>query len=645
MNQGLLYPNLDENRSSGPIRTILDVIVVLLVVAAVIAVAASAPSNTYAYAQLQQIGAVVGTIESGNWLLPRDHGGGLARKPQLYAWLDAPILIATGIYDDFNFRLPTVVATFIAALMVYFLGRRWYDRRTGLMAACLWVTIRHMGKLSYIAVTDMLMTVWIIGAIMCADRLLFHRAPRDKRRRWAIGLWVMMILGAMTKGWGVLNLILVGGMLALAVAVWPGFKALRLAEDSGGGLGLTLRLLGRRWWRAIKATRFGWGILAMVVVLAPVCIGMFIQGGEEFREIIHYEFVSRVTGGGENAPHSSSVPAVVHLMYYALPVSIFMIGALLLTKVRLWFSRRGPICLPLCWMLAVVVPFSLTHGFRPDYLLPCYAPAALMGAWAVGEIVRRGRSGGITTQILRHVFAAVPVVIGILLILLPMIYLFHDYMPGFITKNIKMPSSVPSVTWRVLCGLIALGAVVLALSVRWSLQWRLRRVAAVAVVGMLGIIFIDRHMFTRHARTGDGEKMIAFARDVKGRIGGDEFAVFRAGKLATELYLGRFGAWPEPPGTPDRKRWDVQTLNRSDVRWLVTNDCGLIGLGATEIISQDGNKIEVMKPGDLGVVEVRTAPVISQKWGRAYLIRLRRPIRVRGKPRATEHESGRQDKW
>jgi 4-amino-4-deoxy-L-arabinose transferase-like glycosyltransferase len=213
--------------SPGAGATARDVLLVLLVVGAVIGIVAVAPSNTYDYAQLQQIGAVVGTIHSGDWLLPRDQLGLLARKSQLYAWIGAPILMATGIYNDFTFRLPTVIASLVAGVLVYFLGRRWYGRSAGLLAALLWATAHHMGKLIYIALTDMLLAVWVLASMMCADRLLFHRAPPDKRRRWVLGLWVTMILGAMTKGWGVLNLILVGGTLALATAAGPGFGALR----------------------------------------------------------------------------------------------------------------------------------------------------------------------------------------------------------------------------------------------------------------------------------------------------------------------------------------------------------------------------------------------------------------------------------
>ncbi|MDY7011250.1 MAG: hypothetical protein SVV80_10940, partial [Planctomycetota bacterium] len=242
-----------------------------------------------------------------------------------------------------------------------------------------------------------------------------------------------------------------------------------------------------------------------------------------------------------------------------------------------------------------------------------------------------------------HVIAAAPVVIGVALILLPLIYLYYDHMPRFIAKNIRMPSAVPAPTWWVLTGLTGLGVVVLVLAVRWSLQWRVRRVAAVAVVGMLGVIFIDRHMFSRHARTRDGEKMVALARKAKTIIGKDEFAVHRAHKLAVELYLGRFGRWAKPHGSPGPNLWTVNLLNNSDIPWLITCDEGLIRLGATKIVNVGGVPTEIMMPEDLGLVEARSRPVISQGWRRIYLIRLRRPIRVSGTPRIPLHVSGKQD--
>ena len=391
-------------------------------IACVIGNSAHAPSNTYAYAQLQQIGAVVGTIESGEWVLPRDQSGALARKPQLYAWIDAPVLMLTGLYNDFTFRFPTVMASFVTGVLVYLLGRRWYGRTGGLLAACLWASIHHMSKLTYVAVTDMLLTMFITASIFCADRLLFHRTARSRRTPWVIALWATMILGALSKGWGVVNLVLVGGTLGVATAVIPGFGVLGAVKGAGRKLSLAVRLVLRRWRRAARATRLGWGMLAMVGVLAPVWIAMRLKGGEEFHKIVYYEFYSRITGRGDVVPHSSSAPPILHLLYYMFPATVFAIGAMVLSGPRRWFSRTSPIAIPLIWIAAVVVPFSLAHGFRPDYLLPAYAAGALMGAWAIEEVHRRARQGGRTVSGLRHSFAAASIIICLSLIVVPAIY-------------------------------------------------------------------------------------------------------------------------------------------------------------------------------------------------------------------------------
>ena len=640
--------DLLRQAQEGPARTATwrDLTLVLLLVGAVMTIAAMAPSNTYAYAQLQQVGAVVGTIEGGSLqdlLLPRDQFGGYARKPQLYAWLDAPILMLTGAYNDFTFRLPTILASFLTAVCVYFLGRRWYGRRTGLLAACLWATMLDMRNMTYIAITDMMVSLCILGSIMCADKLLFHRAPRDKRLRWVIGLWVTMILGGMSKGWGVLNLGLVGLTLALAVTLRPGFKALRRSENLGAKLALLARLIGRRWWRAMKAVHFGWGMAAMAAALAPVWIGMFLIGGDEFWKIVDYEFIKRVTGRGGHTPHDNSIPAILQLLWYGIPATAMMVVACLLVRFRRLFNWRSATSLPLCFVLGILLPFSLTFAFRPDYVLPCFAAVALLAAWGVEEVLRRGPAGDRTVQFCRHAIAAAPVLIAVALILLPAAYLFHDHMPRLVTKNLRLPSLVPATTWWIVGGLIPLGAVLLALSIRWSLRWQLRRVAAVAVIGMLGIIFVERNMFSRHARTRDGEKMIAFAREAAPLIGDEPFAVKRMQKLAVELYLGRFG----------QQTTTIRKLNKSDAKWLLTCDRGLIELGARRDLPQEGNGdkpvtladlVKQVRPTDLGKVELEGPPVVTQKWGRMYLIRLRdRPIEPSGTPRGTRHQSGRQD--
>ena len=182
-----------------------DIALILAITSIVISIGVHAPGHSYSYAQMRQMGATVGMIESGNWILPRNHEGRLARKPQLYSWLTAPVLLATGIYTDFTFRWPSTAAALGCAVLAYLIGLGWFGRRTGLIGAILWATSLHMGKLMYLGTTDMLNAFWIMLAILCADKILFAGREPNRKRRWVIGLWAAIIMGAMTKGWGVLG--------------------------------------------------------------------------------------------------------------------------------------------------------------------------------------------------------------------------------------------------------------------------------------------------------------------------------------------------------------------------------------------------------------------------------------------------------
>ncbi|MCK4275103.1 MAG: glycosyltransferase family 39 protein, partial [Phycisphaerae bacterium] len=217
------------SRPPGRARTAVDIALVLLLVGIVIAISADAPTHIYAYAQPWNIGAALGMLQSGQWLLPRNQMGVVPRKGQLYTWLLAGSIKLTASYDQFVFRLPSVAASFVMGVLVYFLAVRWVGRGAALLGAPLWVTMNHMHKLMYLATTDMLLALWITVGVLCADKLLFHPVASSKRARWAVLFWAAMILAALTKGWGVVNLSVLGGLIALATAVRPGFAALRRA--------------------------------------------------------------------------------------------------------------------------------------------------------------------------------------------------------------------------------------------------------------------------------------------------------------------------------------------------------------------------------------------------------------------------------
>jgi hypothetical protein len=360
----------------------------------------------------------------------------------------------------------------------------------------------------------------------------------------------------------------------------------------------------------------------------------------------------------------------------------------------------------LCWIAAVVIPYSLVHGFRPDYLLPCYAAVALMGGWAVDEIARRGRGSGKLTGVLRHVFAAAPVILGLTVVCMGLALLYPAEATELVERLLgRWPKVVESVrtslaapeasgpeTWAMLVVAVVMGVVAPVVGVWASLKWRLRTVVAAAIVGMMGVVFLDTHFLSRHARAGDGERMLQFAREVRPLIDDEDFAVYRMGKLGTELYLGRFGRLIRLPG----EQRPLDALNALGDTWLLTCDRGLVELGAAQLdqagdftlpmdlqfLDQQGGLVltggpgtlergpdgrcvlvvdkargyvlpvdpsalkrdkegrRLLKvnlsfnvhPGELGRIVAFSPPIRSQRWGRMYLIRLGpRPIHVTGK--------------
>jgi len=644
-----------------------DMAIVLAVAALVISIGVHAPGHSYSYAQMRQMGATVGMIESGNWILPRNHEGRLARKPQLYSWLTAPVLLATGIYNDFTFRWPSVAAALGCAVLVYLLGLRWYSRRVGLLAAILWTTSIHMGKLMYLGTTDMLNTFWIMLAILCADRILFARTDRGRDKRWVIGLWVSIILGAMTKGWGVANLPLIAGWIALTTGLGPGFAAAGQARGFLRRILSAIALVWRRWCAAAGRIKLLWGILAFAAVLGPVWGAMFYVGGEDFQKVIQTEIWKRIFGGA-NAPKPSSAPTLAWLLFYTLPSSALAIGALTLTRVlkrkrifsganapkpswaptlawrlfcplrssflaigalvftrvRKWLAIDSATALPLWWIIAVAVPFSLAHGFRPDYLLPCYVSVAILGASGVNRLSSMGPGGGRWASCLRHLLAFVVISVCVFTVGTPILYLYHEYLPGYMRSAIRLPFSVAPETWRILAGIAPVGLGLIAVAIWASLRWRIGTLVVVLIVGMLGVLFIDRHMISRHARTGDGETMIAFARAAKEEVGDDAFAICGMEKAGTELYWGRFGR-------RINKLSQLKSLD-ADVRWLITCDRALVQLGACmpDPTSRDmktirGENTNVRPdPERVGVpIELNVDRIIDEdNLGRLYLFRL-----------------------
>ncbi|NBB94721.1 MAG: hypothetical protein GVY16_03175 [Planctomycetes bacterium] len=634
-------------------RTALDVLLLLGVLAAMVAIRWHAPVYTQDYAQFLQINASIDEINGGSWVLPtiEPARNEPAHKPQLYAWILSVTMLATGAEDaspavmELIFRTPTLLSAAGLLLLTYGLARRWYGRGVGLAAGVLLATMLQMNKLVFLATTDMLLAFWITWCIWAADRLTFHPV-KTRRWPWAAALWAGMIMAAITKGWGIVNLAVVGGWVAFGGCLGSGFAATARVEGLSSTAGVTVRLLWRRAWALMRRVRLGWGVLAMVAVSVPLWWAMLAVGGEQFRQTVYFEVVQRLTGEGEHAPDAVRGPALAHLYYNTLPAAIFAGGALFLAPLRRWgasadrraklkavlrgwLGRRSPVALPMWWIVTVVIAFSVPAGFRPDYLLPCYPAMALLAGWSMRELMRPDRYGRGVGLHLRRICQASPLVIGLGMATTAGLYLAVggevDWLP--------LPDAMPPGSWTMLAAVPMVGMSAAAMGVAGIVRKHLAWSVAGCVAGMLAVVFCYSHLWSRQARTGDGEVIIAFAERAKPIIGDEPFANAATLKMGVDAYMGRFGWDPRQP-----REQAVAKLNASDVNWLVTCDRMLLEIGAwqpggakTSYRPKIGGtrKPYDTAPESLGRVVFQSCePVEMEDWGRMYLIELRRPIRV-----------------
>lgn len=113
-------------------------------------------------------------LESGNVIVPRFNFQPRNAKPALLYWLQTASYQRFGV-NEFAARLPSAIASILAALLTCELGRRMFDARTGLLAALIAVTSIQYCVLSHAATPDMLLNL----GVLLSMALFWHGYTHD----------------------------------------------------------------------------------------------------------------------------------------------------------------------------------------------------------------------------------------------------------------------------------------------------------------------------------------------------------------------------------------------------------------------------------------------------------------------------------
>ncbi len=299
--------------------------------------------------------------ESGDWLIPRVNGLPRYDKPPLVYWAMGLIYALPGQGDwdplgTWAARLPSALATVAAMQALVLTLLRWPQARrqqaaTALAAGLAFALSPLVLLWGRIAVSDALLT----GTLTLSLLLAWQSYAAGGRRWWAS--WLVLGLAVLAKG--PVALVLQGLTLALfavAQADW------------------------RRLWGRLHPLR---GLLLTTLVALPWYGAALLVAGEPFwRSFFGYHNLQRFT----SVVNDHQAPWWFFLLVLVL-ASLPFTPLLVLGLVR---ALRGPLPpaelslqrFAACWLLAVLLFFSVAATKLPSYWLPATPAAALLVALA-----------------------------------------------------------------------------------------------------------------------------------------------------------------------------------------------------------------------------------------------------------------------
>ena len=386
------------------------------------------------------------TLQSGDWLIPHLGDAPRIRKTPLGIWLIAgssllvddpasPVPVTT-----YAARLPSALAAWGTVMLVYWLGRRMYDRRTGLV--CGFVAAACAGVIFYArtAQVDMVLTFLTTLAFALFWRGAMHPSPS---RVSMIGFYVACALAMMAKA--PLPVVTVG--MALVVYWWvavPVFGPHGVAQSTVGTVRVpwTARVSGQ-----IRRVRTLWLIPGAVVVL-------LLAGAWPLYAYLHVdhavvlwrnEYLDRFTGAMSHRtrPVLYYVPILLAL---TAPYMLSLPEAVVSVFLPRYRDRRSGLAFAWTWLMVGLCFLSASAFKRPHYVLSLLPAACLL----IGPVVERlffedrhvaSRIVRLTCAVIAVALAAAAITGGVLL---------HRSFPGLLRSYIPAGAGA-LVLWVLAC--------------------------------------------------------------------------------------------------------------------------------------------------------------------------------------------------
>ncbi len=284
-----------------------------------------------------------------NWIVPRLLDLRYFEKPAAGYWVNNLSQLLFG-HNNFAVRFGVVLSSALSALGVFWLALRiWREQHVALMAAIIYLTCLLVLGVGTYAVLDPMLALWMTAA-MCA----FWLAVTTSELRQRILAWLLLGvacgMGFMTKGF-----------LALVIPV----------------ISVLPWVIVQNRWKMVLS--WGWlALFAALIVSLPWVIAVAKYEPDFWRYFIWEEHIRRFADpdAQHKAPFWYYLPV---MLVGVLPWLALMPGALKLG----WLGRKednSSAFFLLCWFIMPLILLSISKGKLLTYVLPCFAPLAILMA-------------------------------------------------------------------------------------------------------------------------------------------------------------------------------------------------------------------------------------------------------------------------
>jgi 4-amino-4-deoxy-L-arabinose transferase-like glycosyltransferase len=420
---------------------------------------------------------------SGNWAVPTLNKKPFLEEPPLYYASLAVTFRAFGGASDRVARIPSALFAFGGVVALFFLASMLFGARVGFISGFILATGGEYFRVAHWLVVDSALACFVIAAMA-----LFMAGYRSRRPARTILFYLLCYvsctLAFYTKGF--IGIVIPG----LAVLVFIIFE---------------------RNPRELFRMRIWLGVLVFVVMALPWLVALWHYGGaEHLRVYLVYNHLQRFLPGGASGHHQPFYYYLTEFPTGFLPWSLLMVPVIYFCVKRPYRqsteTERG-ILFSECWFLAGIFFLSFASTKRVLYLMPIFAPAAMLTALWIDSTVD-SRDLRKVEKVFTWVFGCVALLVGFLCTPL-YLYAARLYAIGLSSALLAAVVSV-----SVLVVLLSLLALRFLASGRLSRFWIYSSAAIYALLIFSLVIvvpLIDRY-----------KSLVPFCRQVKSAVATDD---------------------------------------------------------------------------------------------------------------------------